>query len=156
MEHTNNKWIKALIFTTATCALALSPAVANGNDKQSADTHEVTQGDAQIWIYEKKAVTERAQLIRIDETQPHLVMPLNTRFDLVDTTTTLRTGSRDYSQGVDLRTFDLIEDSPIFIGAKGASEFDTRDAQYDTGGFPKTFDIDPLYTIAGAGVSTSF
>ena len=156
MQQTNNNRIKTLILTTATCALALFPAAANGNDKQTADTHGTAQGDAQVWIYEKTAVTERASFIRIEETPPQLVVPLNTRFDLVNKTTTLRTVSRDYNQDVDLREFDLIEDSPIFIGAKGASEYDTHDAQYDTGSFPKTLDIDPLYTVAGAGVSTSF
>ncbi|MGJ8558866.1 MAG: hypothetical protein ACSHX3_01380 [Litorimonas sp.] len=152
MKHTNKPLTKALVFTTMTCALAFSAAAASGNN----GTSLTSQKEVQVWTYEKTAITKRAKVIRIDDPLPQLIVPLNTKLDLAYTDATFVKAPTNYDQQIDLREFDLIEESPLFIGAKGATEYDTRDARRDTGSFPKTLDVDPLYTVAGAGVSTSF
>jgi hypothetical protein len=152
MKHTHRNLTKALIFTTAICAIALPSTTAMANDGSSQTSHE----EAQTWTYKKTAVSPHATVIRVEEIIPQMIVPLNTNFAPAQQGGTFVSEANDYDQETDLSEFDLVEDSPIFIGAKGASEYDTRDAQYDTGAYPKTLGIDPLYTVAGAGVATSF
>lgn len=56
----------------------------------------------------------------------------------------------------DMRNFDLIEDNPLFVGAVPVSEFDKRQYRLDAGSYPKSLNVDPLVSVAGAGISTSF
>lgn len=153
MIQTHKTLTQALILTSlTTCVLLLGAHSASANDGASSTLSQ----SGQVFVHQKSALSEAPAVIRVHEPLPALIMPMNTDFKAAVDETEFETAVDNQQRATDLRDFDLIEDSPLFIGAKGATEYDTRDAQYDTGSFPKTLDIDPLYTVAGAGVSTSF
>ena len=154
MTHSTTNLTKALIFSATAGLLALGAASAYAIDDAARDVADAPQG--QVWVHEKTAVSENPPIIRIVEPLPELVVPMNTDFRVDARSTPIQADVQTYARDTDLREFDLVEDSPLFIGAKGATEFDTRDAQTDSGSYPRTMDIDPLYTVAGAGLSTSF
>jgi len=153
MTHSIRNLTKALIFTAAACALAL--AASSAYAAESEDNPSVSP-EAQVWVYEKAAVSENPSIIRINAPSSFAIVPLEIDFNVTNNAMSLPNTAHRYGSNVDLRDFDLVEDSPLFIGARGASEFDTRDAQHDTGAYPETLGVTPLYTVAGAGVSTSF
>ncbi|MGB6231695.1 MAG: hypothetical protein WBF53_16380 [Litorimonas sp.] len=143
--------IKTLILATTAAAFALGAANAYAADAES-----------RIWIHDKTAVSENppvlsATVIRVDEDLPEMVAPLNTdmRMGTVEDAPRLQ-DERAFTRETDLRNIDLVDDSAIFIGGQGPSEFDTRDARFDSGSYPEYMGVEPLFPVAGAGVSTSF
>lgn len=116
--------------------------------------------DSRIWTYQKTAVSEAPPVLRtvvkITEPLPDVVVPLNSNFEIAETGTVSLDNAPAYDMNADLRNFDLVEDSPVFIGARGPTEFDTLEARRDSGAFPDTLGVNPFFTVAGAGVATSF
>ena len=107
--------------------------------------------------YEKVAITETPAIIRKEIVPPRPVVQLNTEVQSeVDKDAKLQTVQAGYKPAPDLRKFDLVEDSPLFIGAPGVDQYDTLDAQRESGRYPQSLNVDPLFTVAGAGVATSF
>jgi hypothetical protein len=93
----------------------------------------------------------------MDEPLPPVIVTLNMDADPADIEATpLKQISIDYKSNADLTDLDLIEDNPIFVGTAGASEYDTLDAQRETGAYPEQMGVDPLFTVAGAGLRTQF
>ncbi len=153
MEHTTLTLTRTLIIATAASALTLGASQAHASD----NANMLNANEAQVWVYEKVAVSDTPKVIRHYEALPELVVPLNTDMQmngLADAHMIHR--SSEFKSDTDLRNFDLVEDSPVFIGTSGQTEFDTLDAQRDSGAYPEALGVDPLYTVAGAGVSTSF
>lgn len=166
-----------VICLTTACAFALGAAQAYANDAPNNSVAPAsvsaspvaltpTATESRIWMYEKTAVSENPPIarayhpsvtvVRADEPLPQLVVPLNIDMRMTSRSVPDLNDKQAYERDVSLREIDLIEDSPLFIGAQGATEFDTRDAMKTRAAYPKSIEIDPLYTLAGAGVETSF
>ena len=153
---------KTAIVAALSTAFALGAAQAYA--AESENVLVVDNGQERVWVFDKAGVTNAAafetapaqrSVIRNIEDLPELVVPLNTTTEIraIDAAS-LRRAPR-YS-GTDLRDFDLVEDSPVFIGSSGGSEFDTRDAQRARAGFPDNIDIEPMVPVAGAGINSRF
>lgn len=152
MTHSNSQKAQtALIGALALVfALAASQAYAADSGEEPVPTSKVT-------VYEKVAITETPALIRKEQIPPRPVIKLNTTtVDPDEDKRPLKVQLARYERNQDLRKFDLVEDSPVFIGAPGVNEYDTLEAQRESARYPQTLNVDPLFTVAGAGVATSF
>lgn len=153
MEHTRLTLARTFILAMAASAFTFGASQAHASDTTSI----VNETEGKIWVHEKAAVSETPRFVRNYKAVPKLIVPLNTDIQMnASSEAKMIYKSNSFSSDIDLSNFDLVEDSPVFIGTSGQTEFDTRDAQRDSGAYPETMDVNPLYTVAGAGVSTSF
>lgn len=152
MEHATRHLTRTFIIATSACAFALGAANAYAADNEAST--EATE--SQVWVYQKTAVSENPAVIRVDEPLPQLILPLNTEFSVTDVQSRTLTTSADYETNPDLTEFDLVEDSPIFIGVHNDSEFESRDALRERAGYNKSLNADPMRSVAGAGLLTTF
>jgi hypothetical protein len=154
MKHETRILTKTLLFTLTASAFAFGAATAYANETLNDVPAQV---DAKVRIYQKAVVSKAPALIRVDEPLPPVIVPLNTDYSPADIEMTPLTQiDQTYKSEAELTDLDLVEDNPIFVGTAGASEFDTLDAQREMGAYPEQMDVDPLFTVAGAGVRTQF
>ena len=152
MTHSNTQKTKTALFGAVAVIFALGATQAYAADPVRASIAKVT-------TYEKVAVSETPTIIRKEIVPPHPVVRLDTTIESdvnSDADTKLQTLQAAYTSADDLREFDLVEDSPLFIGVPGVDQHDTLDAQRESGRYPQSLNVDPLFTVAGAGVATSF
>jgi hypothetical protein len=150
MTHSNkNKYLKPISLTVV-AALLVTPASAVGAGQETKTALTTTSVDAAS--LDDVIVSEN----RIPD-RPVVILDVNVEEaatatdDIPDIETT-----EDYSEERDLSRFDLVEDDPLFIGAPGVSEFDTLEAQRQKAYFPRTLNVNPFFTVAGAGILTPF
>ena len=152
MENATLQKTQTALFSAAAVLFAFGASEAYASD-QAQKTDPVSS----IKVYEKTAVSSNPPLIRKDVIPPRPVIELNTQLSpKVDGDTKVQFTQARYDTKQDLREFDLVEDSPVFIGARGVDELDTLEAKRESGSYPQSLNVDPLFTVAGAGVATSF
>lgn len=156
MTHSNSQRTKTALFGAAAVIFALGATQAYAADP---DDGQAPIAIAKVTTYEKVAVTETPSILRKEIVPPRPVIQLDTTVKSEvnsDADAKLKTVQAVYTSADDLREFDLVEDSPLFIGAPGVDQYDTLDAQRESGRYPQSLNVDPLFTVAGAGVATSF
>ena len=154
MTHSNSQRTKTALFGAVAVIFALGATQAYAADP---DDDQAPIAIAKVTTYEKVAVSASPSIIRKEIVPPRPVIQLDTKVQSeVDKDAKLQTVQAGYKPALDLREFDLVEDSPLFIGAPGVDQYDTLDAQRESGRYPQTLNVDPLFTVAGAGVATSF
>ncbi|MGB3457618.1 MAG: hypothetical protein WBA35_14760 [Litorimonas sp.] len=155
---------KTVAFATTACAFALGAAQAYASDGDHVLVDQTEQ--TRTWHYTKTAVSQnppvlgaetqtQLRVVRVDEALPDVVVPLDVDFT-PQTDKAVRVQQERYAFETDMRRFDLVEDSPVFIGAQGQSEFDTIEARRDSAAIPGSMTVDPLVAVAGAGLATNF
>ncbi len=162
MTHLTSKrtLTRTLVLTATAGALAFGAANAYAADE--GENVLVSQTDqSQTWIYDKAAVTPDAAIIVPEELPEELpedgvLVPLDTTLVEATPRAVRVEDEPSFDSSLNLAQFDLVEDEPVFIGARGADEFDTRDAQIGSGSYPDSMDVDPFFTVAGAGLATDF
>ena len=147
---------KTLLFAATSTALLLGAAQAYAAE----NVLVVDDGQQRMWVYDKAApqVSElpaaETATLRRTEPLPDMIVPLNTDTQ-IRTESVRDLGERARYDSEDLRSIDLVPDSPFFIGGQ-SSEFDTLEAQRQRAGYDRTLDVDPLVPVAGAGLLTNF
>lgn len=161
--ETNHSTLRLITLSSVACLLALGAGKAYAQD---ASALSVNAPISKVWIHSKTAISDNPSLIRqsdislnvvrADEPLPDVIIPLNTSVSVTDAADINLDARSSYETNSRITDFDLVEDSPIFIGASSASEFDTMEATQTRGAYPEATFVEPLYTVAGAGVKTTF
>lgn len=147
---------KTFLFAATSSVLLLGAAQAYAAE----NVLTVDDGEQRVWVFDKatpqvsELPTKRTTVLRRTEPLPDLIVPLNTQTELRAQSVRDLNSEKRYDEQ-DLRSIDLVPDSPIFIGGQ-SSEFDTLEAQRLRGGYDRTLDINPLVPVAGAGLQTNF
>ncbi len=147
---------KTFLFAATSSVLLLGAAQAYAAE----NVLTVDDGEQRVWVFDKatpqvsELPTKRTTVLRRTEPLPELIVPLNTKTELRAQSVRDLNSEKRYDEQ-DLRSIDLVPDSPIFIGGQ-SSEFDTLEAQRLRGGYDRTLDINPLVPVAGAGLQTNF